>query len=222
MVSIIVCTYNDSQYLPRALKSCLMQNVEKEVVLVDDCSTRPIVEEAMNLVRKFGVRFIRHPKNSGLSAARNTGIKHSKYDLVIPMDADDYFFPDAVKNLYKEVDDEHGIYYGNLLSMGHVAIPETGLITKARLLDSNPLFSSSLYKKEVWEKVGGYKVREGAHYEDWNFWCRAYIAGIKFKYVPTLVYEHVERSDSMLRKLHNDKEMYVKIATEELQRYAGQ
>lgn len=221
MVSIVVCTYNDSQFLPRALKSCLLQDIQKEIILIDDCSTVPIIQEVMRLVTKYNIKVIRHSNNKGLSASRNTGISISKYDLVIPLDADDYFFPTALKELVAEVDTTHGIYYGNLLSVGHVVEPETGKLTKARLMESNPLFSSSLYKKSVWQKVGGYKVREGAHYEDWNFWCRAYMAGVKFKYVPTLVYEHVERSDSMLRKLHDDKNIYVNIATEELQDWKG-
>ena len=216
MISIILCTYNDAHFLPVALKSCISQPVEKELILVDDCSTKPFPPEVDKLLNDFKVKVIRHDVNRGLSAARNTGIEASKYSLIIPLDADDFFFPRSLRTLLSAVDDEHSIFYGNIVSAGGIGIPETGLLTRAKFLSDNPLFSSSLFKKEMWYNIGGYKVRVGAHYEDWNFWCRAYMAGYKFKYVPTIVYEHVERGDSMLRTLGVDKAKYVEIATEEL------
>ena len=41
-----------------------------------------------------------------------------------------------------------------------------------------------------------------SHYEDYGFWCRAFKAGYKFRYVPITVYEHTNRADSMLKQLH--------------------
>jgi hypothetical protein len=84
------------------------------------------------------------------------------------------------------------------------------------MMRRNPIFSSSLFRKRIWEKVGGYLVREGPHYEDWNLWNKCFMAGAVFKYVDVLVYEHVERPDSMLHKLDTDKSKYVEIATQPL------
>lgn len=218
MVSIVVCTYNDSNYLPRALKSCIIQNIEKEIILVDDCSTDPMNPEVSRLIEdnKDLITYIRHPVNSGLSASRNTGISASKYDYVIPLDADDFLYPRSLRTLLHFASDYHDIFYGFITSLGKVVYPIKENISMGILLEQNPIFCSSIFRKSIWEKVGGYKVRVGPHYEDWNFWCRCFIAGAKFKYVPTLVYEHTERPDSMLRTLALDKDKYVKIATEEL------
>lgn len=216
MVSIVICTYNDSQYLPRAIESCLLQKIHKEIIVVDDCSTIPIVPEALELISKNGIRLIRHPENRGLSASRNTGIAASSMGLIIPLDSDDFFFPRSLSGLLEMVSPEFDIYYGLMTCSGRVVRPHTGVINKDVLLRSNPIFSSSLFRKKVWEKVGGYKVRQGPHYEDWNFWCRCYMSGFKFKLVPVLVYEHTERPDSMLRTLGKNKDFYVALATEEL------
>lgn len=218
MVSIIVCTYNDSNFLDRALKSCLMQNIKKEIILVDDCSTEPMNPEVLRIIEdnKDTIRLIRHPINVGLSAARNTGIAASSYDYIITLDADDFFFPRSVRTLMHYASKDCDIFYGFMTSSGKVSLPYRQEITKEILLNQNPIFCSSLFRKSIWEKVGGYKIRRGPHYEDWNFWCKCFIAGAKFQFVPTLVYEHTERPDSMLRTLGVDKEKYVAIATEEL------
>lgn len=216
MVTIVICTYNDSQYLSRAIESSLIQCVDKEIIIVDDCSTIPIIIEAMELINSNEIKLIRHTENRGLSAARNTGIAASSNDLIIPLDSDDFFFPRSLSGLLEMASPEFDIFYGLMTSSGRVVRPYTGSINRDVLLKGNPIFSSSLFRKTVWEKIGGYKVRPGPHYEDWNFWCRCYISGFKFKFVPALVYEHTERPDSMLRTLEPNKDMYVKIATEEL------
>lgn len=221
MVSIVVCTYNDSHLLGRALKSCLLQNIQKEIILVDDCSTEPMNPSVLKMIEenRDQITVIRHPINVGLSGARNTGIAASNYDLVITLDSDDFFFPRSIRTLVHYASESNDIFYGFMTSSGRVAFPYSKEITKDVLLRSNPIFCSSLFKKSIWDKVGGYKMRHGPHYEDWNFWCKCFIAGAKFQYIPTLVYEHTERPDSMLRKLEIDKQKYVDIATEELRRF---
>lgn len=223
MISIVVCTYNDSNFLERALKSCLIQDLPKEIILVDDGSTDPINSRVIDLINynSDSIRLIKHPINMGLSAARNTGVASSKYDFIITLDADDFFFPRSLLSLvyYATTNDNYkskDIFYGGMTSSGKLKYPYTGEITREILLDSNPIFCSSMFKKSIWEKVGGYKVRKGPHYEDWNFWCKCYMAGAKFQYVPALVYEHTERPDSMLRTLGVNKDKYVALATEEL------
>ena len=98
-VSIVVCTYNDSRFLTKALPSCLNQKVDKEIIIVDDCSSKPMDPEAQKIIDANKIRVIRHGKNQGLSAARNTGIAEASNAWVIPLDADDWFHPGGIKAL---------------------------------------------------------------------------------------------------------------------------
>lgn len=218
MISVLVPTYNDAHFLPTALASCLAQTVPVEIVLVDDGSTTPLSEDVCRFVAEHRdiVTHVRHAWNCGLSAARNTGIAHARFDLIIPLDADDWFLPGALAPLVSALTDDVDIVYGNVVDSGKLYEPVKRSLRRADFLEDTPLFCSSLFRKTVWQAVGGYTVRPGPHYEDWNFWAKAFKAGFRFHYAPVTVYEHRSRADSMLRHLHHERARYVRVATEPL------
>ena len=75
-VSIIIPTYNCARLIVRAIESVLNQTYRDfELIIVDDSST----DNTEKIIKKFQeqdkrVKYIRHEKNRGGSAARNTGI----------------------------------------------------------------------------------------------------------------------------------------------------
>lgn len=93
LVSVIIPTYNHGKYLLEAVESVWLQKYPLvEVIIVDDGSidnTKEIVE----LIT--GVKYI-YQNNQGLSAARNTGIKNSKGEYFIFLDADDWLLPESI------------------------------------------------------------------------------------------------------------------------------
>lgn len=219
LVSIIACTYNDSQFLPVCLRSCVNHEVDKEIILVDDCSSIPLTPEAVEAIREVGsqvpIRTIRHAVNQGLSAARNTGIAAAAAAWVIPIDADDWFYPNAIKTLW-EYRAETDVVTGNCTDSGTTYCPaiSRGPLSREIFKQENPLICSSLFTKEIWSRAGGYTVRKGPHYEDWNLWAKCFARGARFKHVGFNVYNHTSRADSMLRLLHPERERYRMLATE--------
>lgn len=101
-VSVIVPIYNVEQYVKFCVDSILAQTFQDfEIILVDDASP----DNSYALCQKFygdndKVKFIRHEKNQGLGASRNTGIKHAAGKYVYFVDSDDYILPDALEKLY--------------------------------------------------------------------------------------------------------------------------
>jgi len=214
MVSIILTTYNDSEYLPKAISSCMEQDIEKEIILIDDASTKPFDPMAQLMIGQFGIKYFKKPKNEQLSAARNTGIEMAKYDWIIPLDADDWFYPNTVKMLY-EAKEGYDVITGNCTDCG-VYAPSIARepLSPTLFKRENPLVCSSLFTKEIWKKVGGYMVKPFCHYEDFNFWAKCFKAGARFKYLPINIYHHTSRPDSMLRQLHSRGDYFKKLATE--------
>jgi glycosyltransferase involved in cell wall biosynthesis len=85
-VSVVVASYNGARTLQACLESLQHLNYPAcEVILVDDGSTDATPQIAALYPN---VRYIRHPTNAGLSAARNTGIEAAHGEIVAFTDSD--------------------------------------------------------------------------------------------------------------------------------------
>lgn len=97
MVSVVIPTFNRALLVSRAVSSVLFQTFhDYDVIVVDDGST----DDTRQRLRQFGDRIvlIQHPKNRGVSAARNSGIKVSSAPLIAFLDSDDYWLPKKLEN----------------------------------------------------------------------------------------------------------------------------
>jgi glycosyltransferase involved in cell wall biosynthesis len=94
LVSVIIPCYNHGHYLGEAIESVLAQTyAHVEVVVVDDGSTDSTAEVAAAFPQ---VRYV-YQHNQGLSAARNAGVRHSRGELLVFLDADDWLYPRALE-----------------------------------------------------------------------------------------------------------------------------
>lgn len=88
-ISVVIPTYNRFAVICRAVDSVLRQTrPADEIIVIDDGST----DDTLNKLESRYVQqitIIETPINSGVSAARNTGIKHSRGDWIALLDSDD-------------------------------------------------------------------------------------------------------------------------------------
>src|SRR5436190_15605234 len=94
LVSIIVPTYNRAYCIEKTLDSALAQtHGDLEIVVVDDGSTDDT--EAL-MARRYGaeprVRYIRQA-NTGVTGARNHGLREARGDYIAFLDSDDLWLP---------------------------------------------------------------------------------------------------------------------------------
>lgn len=91
-ISIIVPTYNKSAHLARLLPSIIEQDYESEdfeIIIVDDGSKDSTASAAEQFADRFANYQYVYQHNKGIGAARNTGLKHARGEL-ISFIADDY------------------------------------------------------------------------------------------------------------------------------------
>jgi glycosyltransferase involved in cell wall biosynthesis len=113
-VSVIIPTCNRSTLVTRAIQSVLTQTYTNlECIVVDDASNDN-TGEVVNSFDDDRLIFIRHDKKQGASAARNTGIKHSKGDFVAFLDDDDEWIATKLEKqvpLLKGLPERFGMVY---------------------------------------------------------------------------------------------------------------
>ena len=108
-ISVIIPTYNRRNTLPRAVESVLNQTYKPiEIIVVDDGSTdgtKEMFSEMYPLVHYI------YQVNSGVSSARNTGIKSASGDWIALLDSDDEWLPDKLERQVKLLQDNAEIRF---------------------------------------------------------------------------------------------------------------
>ena len=105
LVSVVIPTYNRSRTICASVNSVLNQTYKNiELIVVDDCST----DDTIGILEKINdkrLKFIRHPKNKGQNAARNTGIKASIGEYIAHHDSDDIWHLNKLEVQIKKLKD---------------------------------------------------------------------------------------------------------------------
>lgn len=103
LVSIIVPVYGTEEYLATCIESLCKQTYSNiEIILVDDQSPERCPEICDQFAGKDSRITVIHQHNTGVSGARNTGIRHAKGDYLMFVDSDDELYPEAVRILLQD------------------------------------------------------------------------------------------------------------------------
>jgi len=120
-LSIIVPVYNEKNTVLKIIEKVKALDVEKEIIIVDDCSTDGTLELLKEqLDGKYPeVRIFYHVSNQGKGAALRTGFQHVSGDIITIQDADLEYEPEELKDLIKPITDGFAdVVYGSRLSGG--------------------------------------------------------------------------------------------------------
>jgi glycosyltransferase involved in cell wall biosynthesis len=108
-LSIVIPAYNEGKtihmILDRVADVQLVNNIEKEIIIVNDCS-KDDTEEAIKRYAsngKLNITYYKHEVNQGKGAAIHTGIKKATGDYVIIQDADLEYDPEEYNVLIKPI-----------------------------------------------------------------------------------------------------------------------
>lgn len=139
MLSIVIPCYNSVRTLRQAVDSCYRQGFSEldfEIVLVDDRSKDSTAELMRELAREHGnIRCLFHEQNFGGGAARNSGIKAAKGDLVYCLDSDNVLVDESMPKL---------VSYLKEKGVDGVSFHERRFFIGEDLTDYDPLYATVL------------------------------------------------------------------------------
>jgi GT2 family glycosyltransferase len=187
--SVMIPTYNSSEYLAETLSSILVQDPgsdQMQIEVVDDCSTQGNPEALVEEIGRGRVQFHRQPANVGHSRNFNTCLNRARGRLVHILHSDDRVVPGFYNSMGHafEVDEEIGAAFCGVTVIdaeGNVRYDMPTLQTVAGRIDDavrvmavqQPVETPSIVvRRDVYEQLGGFDERLRFCGEDLEMWVR--------------------------------------------------
>jgi glycosyltransferase involved in cell wall biosynthesis len=185
--SIVIPLCNKAEYIFKTIESVFTQTYpDFELIIVDDGSK----DNSLDVVRQFKDERIKiiEQENSGVSAARNRGIKEAKYELIALLDGDDWWDQSYLEEMVDLINEYPDVSFYS----SQYALVKNGIITTVIgkiFLDTKntgcfdmirwgkkkgrlPINSSNIiFRKNILQKSGLFDERI-AFYEDYDLFLR--------------------------------------------------
>ena len=184
-ISVVLCTYNNAEYLVRCINSILEQKYSPlEVIIVDDASTDSTQEVLSDFRGKRGFVFLKNERNIGLTRSLNLAVEKASHLIIARIDADDQMLPGRLKEQAKILARDDVILSGSGAILqyedeGFSLKPVRGdaVFKKSDKLLVNPFAHSSVtFKKTAFNQVGGYD-ESFLRCQDFDLWTRMQALG---------------------------------------------
>ncbi|MGG7034336.1 MAG: glycosyltransferase family 2 protein [Flavobacterium sp.] len=182
--SVIIPLYNKEHFIENTIKSVLNQTFSDfEIIIINDGST----DKSEEKVKGFNDSRISYfsKENGGVSSARNMGIQKSNSDFITFLDADDYWYPHFLQEMFTAIEQfpKQKVFSAAIeietskkVIPAHYSIEKTNDYEvvdyfKASLKQSVLWTSCAVFHKSVFEKMGDFdlKIKSG---QDVDLWIR--------------------------------------------------
>lgn len=203
-VSVIIPCYNQGQYLKDAINSVINSTYTNvEIVVVNDGSSDNTEEIIDRLKKQYpDIKFITI-ENSGVCKARNIAIANATGDYILPLDADDLIGTEYIEKAVQILDDNKniGLVYCDAEFFGAVQKKwDLKPATIENMLVQNRIFTSAVFRKETFQKIGGYKTVMETGCEDWDLWLSIIETGAEIYKIPETLFFYRKSENERTQK----------------------
>lgn len=187
LVSVVIPCFNYSHFVVEAVQSVHGQTFQDlEVIVVEGGSTSLESRQQLADLELPRTRILLQPEANRAGANRNYGISQARGKYICCLDADDRIDPTYIEKAVFFM--EHygfdvvstGVEFFGNRSGGYGSLERPFL---KDLLQANYVPTCALFRRELWERAGGFRdsdLATGHVHEDWLFWVRLGALGARF------------------------------------------
>lgn len=206
-VSVIMPTYNRADEIQSSIQSVLQQTyTDFELIIVNDGGSDEL-DKVIRQINSVKIKYIKLPKNLGVTAAVNRGILEARGTYIAYCDDDDIFYPDHLQVMVSSIQKfkVDFVYSTTLAVNGLIENGKFQYISDLYIWDEDfdkdrmvgdPFITtvSMLHRKSIFEKVGLFN-EDFTMSQDWEFWLRA-AKYYKFKHIHEITGEYRHKNNN--------------------------
>lgn len=203
-VSIIITTFNYSQYIGGCIRSCLQQQcpeISFEVIVVDDGSTDDTQDILAGLDHELLSKYLIN--NSGIEKASNFGISKASGDYIVRVDADDLLCSNYLEVLFGYLNEGAAFMYPDYFvideagkTIAEMTLPEFNVLEIRQRGDF--LATGTLYRADALAKVSCYNDKNrNCGLENYELILNMLEAGMDGFHVPIKLFKYRRHSENI-------------------------
>lgn len=192
--SVVMPLYNCATYVGCAIESVLRQTyADWELVIVDDCSS----DASPEIIRKYAekdsrIRIFRNTQNLNISKTLNRAISMSRGMWIAHVDSDDFFNPNYLERLQNYTKKHPNYFFSCWVTVVNehgekvldIKLPSAEKIKKMIRIENFLYHPATVFKRLMWERVGGYVINNRTVAEDGDLWIKFFNSGIELMMIP--------------------------------------
>jgi len=192
-VSVIVPTYNGSEFIEETINSVIEQDYcNVELIVIDDCSTDNTVKVVSKLESKFNFKFLSNETNQGLMKTNNIAVKESSGEYLLILGHDDLLASNHIAQLLNDFKPNDVMLWCNsdVIDANGKIVEESlknyvqlikNKFTRPLLMVANYISSTgAIIRRSTFDQVGGFS-EQYRHFGEWTLWIKLAAKGqIKF------------------------------------------
>ncbi len=199
LVSVIMPVYNKGRTIRESIDSVLNQTLrDVEVIVWDDGSTDPATIAELEALEDLPRLTVVRSTNRGVVAARNAAMRLARGEFMVCLDPDDTIHPTYLEKaaLFLRSQPDTAIVYPWQRSIGSVEeVWETQNLDPKTIADGNHVPVCAMFRREVFERTGGFSSDMDRGFEDWEFWTHAAALGFRGRVIREALFEYRHSSD---------------------------
>lgn len=221
-VSVVIPTFNRAHVLRRSIASVLDQTyVDLELIVVDDGSSDG-TDVLVQGIFDSRLRYIKQPKNRGVSAARNRGIAEARGEWLAFLDSDDVWLPHKLERQFAALDGVECVAsYCSLRRVDGTLTVEVPPTDRGAQSGSSPwptLLMDGIWCSQTWlvpKRVvlaAGQFDERMSIWEDWDLFLRIALQGT-IHHLPEVLVHSTVSPDSLVGQ-HGNRPASLRILQE--------